>query len=132
MMKKEIRRVLGGEEVAVASYDGKMRFLVGCAFSCPPEPGSAVAEGTSSRFSIENFKDGSCMVYCQTLVPDDTDEETLENMMDDALSETEEAMGFAVGEGLECTSTSWWAGHSDNNYDCLLSEQEQSVVNEAA
>ena len=128
-MEKTIRRVLGGKEVDVSSYDGKMRFLVGCAFCCPPVQGSAVAEGTSSRFRMETFEDGSCMVYCQTLVLDDTSEDALEDMMDDALSETEEAMGFAVGEGLECTSTTWWAGHSDSNYDSLLSEQELAVIN---
>lgn len=128
-MEKKNQRVLGGNKVDVTTYDGKMRFLVGCAFCCPPEPGSDVATGANSRFSIEKFKDGSCMVYCQTLVPDDTDENTLECMMDDALSEIEEAMGFAVGEGLECTSTTWWAGHSDSNYDSLLNEQERAVIN---
>lgn len=61
----------------------------------------------------------------QKLVPWDTAEDELEEMMDEALNLIEKT--FGIGEG-ECTSSEWWLGSDSTEYDDLLTSDEQSCV----
>lgn len=118
------QRVLSGELCDCAVYGNMSRFLVNGNYYFIPD----VAETTwraDVNIRAERFSDGSTSFYMQKLVPWDTAEDELEEMMDEALNLIEKT--FGIGEG-KCTSSEWWLGDDSTEYDDLLTSDEQSCV----
>lgn len=118
------KRVICGERCDCAVYGGMSRFLVNGNYYFAAD---AVENDRQddTRIRVERFADGSASFYMQKLVPWDTAEDELEDMMDEVLNLIEETFGFEEGE---CTSSGWWFGDDSTEYDDLLAADERSCV----
>lgn len=123
-MKKEIKRNLGGEECICISYGGKMRlYLEGC---FDTGHGENPSDQKAPIPFVEPFPDGSISASYLRLIPDNTTESEIEDMMDRSLTQMEAALG--LDSEVHCSSSSWHAGHSESDKDHLLSQEEQNYL----
>lgn len=122
------RRILAGEEVEIQDIGGKMRLMVSGSFYVHPAIGSVCSKGEAKHLRVDSFGDGSCLAVLVKLIPSDTEESAIEDMMDGALTEMEALMGFKPGEGEELSSSSWYAGFSSTEYDAYLSDEDTAFL----
>ncbi len=117
-MAKEITKLICGEICKVLSYHGKLRFEAIIAFSSTP------AAELPACMSIEVYKDGSCNIRMQCLVPEDITDIGCEEVMD----KMEAQMRSVIGSEPMVTSGSWYLGYGNDDWDYLMTEEEQSIV----
>lgn len=122
------KRILAGEEVEIQDIEGKMRLMVSGSFYTHPAIGSAYSKGEAKHLKVDSFGDGSCLAVLVKLIPSDTEESAIENMMDDALTEMETLMGFKPGEEEKLYSSSWYAGFSSTEYDAYLPNEDAAFL----
>lgn len=117
-MVKETTKLIFGEICKVSSYNGKLRFEVIIGFCSTP------AVELPPSMSIETYKDGSCNIRMQCLVPEDIVDSGCEEMMD----KMEDQIRSIIGNELIPTSGSCYLGYQDSEWDHLMTAEEQSIV----
>jgi len=117
---KETTKLICGEICKVFSYHGKLRFETIIAFSSTP------TLELPACMSIETYRDGSCNIRMQCLVPEDITDFGCEAVMD----RMETQMRAAIGNESMVTSGSWYLGYGNDEWDYLMTAEEQSVVKE--
>lgn len=123
------KREIDGETCDWAVYGTQSRFLVNGNYYAEAHVISTEAEEKARKSGInvrvEVFGDGSASVFMQKLLPWDTDEDELEDKMDEMLTKFENAVGLTEEDE---SSMSWNIGHSNTDYDDLMTSEEQSIV----
>ncbi len=119
-MVKETTKLICGDICKVLSYHGKLRFEAVIAFSATP-----TAE-LPACMSIEAYRDGSCNIRMQCLVPEDITDIGCEEVMD----RMEAQMRSVIGNEPMVTSGIWYLGYGNGEWDHLMTEEEQSIVKE--
>jgi len=117
---KETTKLICGDICEVISYQGKLRFEAIIAFSSMP-----TAE-LPANMSIETYKDGSCNIRMQCLVSEDITDIGCEEVMD----RMEVQMRSVIGNEPMVTSGSWYLGYGNDEWDHLMTAEEQSIVKE--
>lgn len=81
----------------------------------------------TTAMAIDTAVDGSFTVTVQKLIllENASDIDTLEAQMDDTLNKIEDELGLAQDT---LSSSSWWVGTSDTDYDYLMTKEEQLQV----
>ena len=125
-MLNVITRKIAGDTAQVYAYDGKMRLRVtGCFYKAPL---SAENAASRNRMEITRYGDGSVCVVRQTLIDSALTEHQIECRYEQMLNEMEDVLPIQEDN---CSSSAWHVGHSDDNYDFLLTEGERDLIHAA-
>lgn len=119
--------VICGEDVTAAVFTDKtgtemVRFQVEGTWHGPRDP-----DKCPKHLFITDFKDGSFCVVAQKLVPVSVavDDILFQEKIDETLCAIEDVLGL---DADSLSSTSGYAGLSDDRMDYLMSEMEQTIV----
>lgn len=117
-------REIAGDNVEIQAFGDKMRYTAyGSFYEVPQNAEELLAD---KHMRLTRYRDGSALVELQRLVSTSVTDEEMDSMGDAALTEMEKAMGLPEGEFL--STSGWYAGHSDNNLDGFMTEEEQNIV----
>lgn len=120
------KRTLAGDPCTVEVYNNLMRFWVNAGYCSLPD--NAEQKAHENRMEIERYQDGSTTVSVQSLIAWDTSDADIERLYDETVNRIEKTLG--IGDGCLSSST-WNAGHSERQWDYLLSSEEQAIISQS-
>lgn len=123
---KRIQKEISGETTEVCVYGEKIRLYCEGSFYPTDETAVHMVKAPSNRFGISIYPDGSFNVCMLMLVPSSLCTHELDEIADEMLYEMESALRIPYGY---LSSSSWWAGHENDDYDHLLSVKDLEYLN---
>ena len=119
-----VQKEINGELKDFCVYGKKIRLYCDAAFF--PLDKMRIPQAPSNRFDISACQDGSFEVRMLKLVPSFLSSEELQEQGDQMINEMESALYIPDGY---LSSSSWWAGHENDDYDHLLSVKDLEYLN---
>lgn len=126
--KQVMHRMILGDDVIIQVFKDKMRFLVSGTFCSVPDQAENLLAGY--RAQVTRHPDGSATVYRQCMVDYDMADADMEGLSDHMLNQIESALGLSEDECA--TSSSWNAGHAEDTWDNLLTDDEKNLIKETS
>lgn len=123
-----MHRTILGDDIIVQVFGKKMRFLVSGTFYSVPEQAEELLAG--NRMQLTRHPDGSATVYAQCLVAYNMSDADMDRLSEDMLNRIESVLSLSEVEHL--SSSSWNAGHAEDTWDALLTDDEKNLIKEAS
>lgn len=123
-MEKKVRMICG-EQVKVAVYNGKMRFMVQGSYYMLTPQNIEHYNAVRDKMHIHCNPDGSADITAAAIVSWDLPDNLLQEYADIMLNEIEIALEIDPGN---LSSSEWHAGHKNPRWDDLLIEEERKYL----
>ena len=118
-------RMICGEQVEVAVYNGKMRFMVQGSYYMLTPQNIEHYNAVRDKMHIHCNPDGSADITAAAIVSWDLPDDMLQEYADIMLNEIEIALEINPDN---LSSSEWHVGHDDPWFDNLLAEEDKKIL----